>query len=167
MNTPLWLCRLAAPVLLATPLAVDARSPDSPIVVELKAPSKARWVERVSDDLSMKLRYPLSIGRPADEGVVTVAFRCGRDGRPAAVLLPRSSGNARLDSAAQLAVEQLRSLHPLPAEFAPDQLFLAKVAFATDERRMSRLLARASKASSSAWAINTSGAITISVAMRN
>lgn len=166
MITPRRLCCVVAPVLLLAPIAVAARSPD-PIVVELSAPTKAHWVERISEDLSMKLTYPVSIGRPADEGVVTVAFRCGQDGRPTAVLLSRSSGNSRLDSAAQTAVEQLKSLHPLPSEFGRDQLFLARVAFATDGGRISRRLARASRSPSPAVAVNTLGAVTISIAMRN
>jgi TonB family protein len=167
MITPTRMCCIVAPALLLSPLAVAARSPDNPIVVELSAPTKARWVQRVSDDLSMNVRYPLSIGRSADEGVVTVAFRCGPDGRPTDVLIPRSSGSARLDSAAQLAVERLKTLHPLPPELAQDQLFLAKVAFATDDRRMARLLARARKSPAPAMAVNTSDAVTISVAMRD
>lgn len=166
MITPTRMCCIVAPALLLSPPAVAARSPDNPIVVELSAPTKARWVRRVSDDLSLNVRYPLSFGRPADEGVVTVAFRCGPDGRPKDVLIPRSSGSAGLDTAAQLAVERLKTLHPLPPEFAQDQLFLAKVVFATDDRSMARLLARASKSPTPAMAVNTSGAVTISVAMR-
>lgn len=166
MITPRRLCRVVAPVLLLAPIAVAARSPD-PIVVELSAPTKAHWVERISEDLSMKLSYPTVIGRPADEGIVTVAFRCGENGRPTHILVPSSSGNAMLDAAALRAVEQLKSLHPLPADFARDQLFLAKIAFATDDRQLSKLLARASKAPSPAMADSSSKTVMIRVAMRN
>jgi TonB family protein len=158
---------IVALLLLASPTAIAARSSENPIVVELSAPTKAHWVQRISEDLSTRLNYPVSIGRPADEGIVTIAFRCGRDGRPTEILVPGSSGNAKLDAAAQLAVAQLNSLHPLPSDFAADQLFLARIAFATDERRMLRLLARASNAPSAATAAGAGRSVMIRVARRN
>lgn len=167
MNTPLRLCRLVVPVLLVSPASTFARSADQAIVVVSQEPSRERWVQQTAVKLSTNLTYPVTIGRPAAEGVATVAFQCGQDGRPTQVFLPRSSGDAKLDSAALRAVEALPSLRPLPADFLADQVFLAKIVFTTDDKRTSRLLAQSREASATQFALVSANAVEIRLSIRN
>lgn len=131
-----------------------ASTPSPAILVVSPDAWRQQWINYIADTLTLNLRYPLAIGQSAAEGLATVTFRSGEDGRPTDVALTKSSGDRQLDRAAIRAVERLHSLRPLPTDISDDQLFLANIVFATDSKRTKYLLAESSRTDAPLFAAN-------------
>lgn len=135
------LITIAAAMLLAG--ATDAKQSNQQIVVTGKQVTPLQWSSTVTRELNRNLRYPRPInGRMADTGLVKVKFECSEAGLPDAVALSRPSGVRSLDKAALRAVSGIKSLHPMPDAFRPDQRFEAHIFFASSEADLERQIAR-------------------------
>ena len=122
--------------LLFVPLtSLDARQPPDDIVVVAPVDAEVRaWSMRVGENIGQQMRFPRDLGPTTDpEGLVEVTFECSKDGRPSNVSLLRTSGSRRLDHAGMMAVERIRSLHPLPRGIDHGQAYKAQLLFATDD----------------------------------
>ena len=138
---------------LVVPLAsLDARQPppdDIVVIAPVDAEVRA-WSARVGEHIGQEMRFPRDLGPTSDpEGLVEVTFECNEDGRPSKVSLLRTSGSRRLDRAGIMAVERVRSLHPLPRGIDHGQAYKAQLLFATDDgsgRKYDELAALRAKA---------------------
>ena len=138
--------------ILVVPLAsLEARQPTPDIVVRAPVDAEVRaWSARVGENIGEQMRFPRDLGPSNDpEGLVEVTFECNEDGKPDKVALLRSSGSRRLDHAGMMAVERVRSLHPLPRGIDHGQAYKAQLLFATDDgsgRRHKEMAALRAKA---------------------
>jgi periplasmic protein TonB len=147
--------RVALPLtaMLVVPLtSIDARQPapdDIVVVAPVDAEVRA-WSSRVGGYIGEQMRFPRDLGPTSDpEGLVEVTFECSEDGSPSKVALLSTSGSRRLDRAGIMAVERVRSLHPLPRGIDHGQTYKAQLLFATDDgsgRRYKELAALRTKA---------------------
>jgi TonB family protein len=102
-------CAIAALVATTAP----AYGQNSAISVTAPKMTAAQWSETVGKSLSRNLRYaPIEWGH---QGLATVRFQYGANGRPTAVALKKSSGDWYVDYAAKWAIRKLRDPPPLPA----------------------------------------------------
>lgn len=124
-------------VMLVVPFtSLDARQPPSDdIVVTAPATEEVRaWSARVGEHIGAQMRFPRDLGpTPDPEGLVEVTFKCSEDGRPTNVSLLQTSGSRRIDRAGMMAVERVRSLHPLPRGIDHGQVYKAQLLFTTDD----------------------------------
>lgn len=131
-----------AGVVLCAPSPLFAKND----VVVAATPSVAQWTKAVTRSLESHIRYPAYYWlNPRREGAVRVSFSCSEDGKPAHLVLVKSSGMQAFDRAALSAVSRIKTLHPLPATFRHDQRYGAIVIFAESEASRDRLLARINK----------------------
>lgn len=119
--------------------AQNSRSQNDPIVVSSERLTLASWSNTFAKRLDRNLDYPSrSFREERPSGVVSVSFRCSEDGRPSTIAVSRKSGDADLDHAAMRAVSRIKTLHPMPVSFKPDQKFRADILFATSEAQHDR-----------------------------
>lgn len=84
----------------AITVAVAAETPPAPAPVAARVISEVAYVEPPQP------RYPPESRRSGEEGVVLLRVLINEMGRPARVEIERSSGHARLDNAARIAVQR-------------------------------------------------------------
>lgn len=114
--------------------------------IEVSAPtSVAVWSQSIGDQLDDNIENKISSysmgtgGTPT--GLASVRFRCSETGEPTAVELIRRSGDYRLNSMAKSVVADIKTLHPLPAGVGPDQVFVANILIASDQKDYDRKMA--------------------------
>lgn len=130
---------LATVAFLATPALSQPDSKPPILITGPSRPTVAVWSQKIVQQLDRHLVYPRAFGS-ADypEGTVSVRFSCGDDGKPAAVVLFRGSGNRLIDRAAVRAIAQIETLHPMPLAIGHDSTFQANIILAADEQSMAR-----------------------------
>ena len=128
--------RAALPVatMLIVPItALPAKEPAQEITVVGQNDLQS-WTTRVGQAIDQQMEFPRALGRQGyDEGIVDIGFKCSEDGKPSEVAVLSSSGSRRLDRAGMSAVQNVSSLHPLPAGISHDQAYRAKLLFAVDD----------------------------------
>ena len=130
---------LASVAFLATPAISQADTANQMVITAPSKPTVAVWSQQIAQQLDRRLVYPRAIGH-ADhpEGTVSVRFSCGDDGKPASVVVFRSSGNRLIDRAAVRAIAQMDTLHPMPAAIRHNSTFQANIILAADEQSLAR-----------------------------
>jgi TonB family protein len=122
----------AAVACLAAPAIAAQQQPQQrTLVVTANEPTVSHWVDRVSQQISARLRPPALVQPTAlDDGSAVVTFRCDEAGRPTAVMLVRRSRYPVLNQIALSTIRHMPSLGPLPEIFATGQRFRANIIFA-------------------------------------
>ena len=130
---------LASVAFLAAPALSQTETADQMVITAPSKPTVAVWSQQIAQQLDRRLVYPRAIGR-ADhpEGTVSVRFSCGDDGKPASVVVFRSSGNRLIDRAAVRAIAQMDTLRPMPAAIRHNSTFQANIILASDEQSLAR-----------------------------
>jgi protein TonB len=88
------------------------------------AASLASWQGRVMDGLQRHKRYPRPAQRLRQEGVATVSFVMGRDGRVISARLVSASGHVLLDKESLAVIDRAQPFPPPPADLMGDSVEL-------------------------------------------
>lgn len=102
------------------------------------------WSQAVSRDIDRNIGQEIRKYRMRGQvptGVASVRFLCSETGEPTAVELTRKSSNRQLNNVARNAVSGIKTLHPLPQGVSNDQVFVANIVVAADEKQYARHMA--------------------------
>jgi hypothetical protein len=133
-------CLILAGALTSSALA-EQPGPDIEVT---GAASVDAWRKAVSRDLDKNLDNEIDqamITGSIPTGLATVQFHCSENGKPTAIELTRRSGDLRMNNMAKEAVGGIKTLHPLPAGVAADQVFVANILVASDVKEQQRYMA--------------------------
>jgi periplasmic protein TonB len=120
-------------------LSATASAEVTPAHTGLHSPTADVWTAGVSRELGQALRGAYRFGDKNLAGAVVVQFECAPDGAPHKIALVRRSGSLMANRRALRAVQNIRTLHPLPAAFREDQQYQATIIFAQSEEAANRL----------------------------
>ena len=128
----------------ALAVAAPAVAGESPIVVQSGAQME-KWSGRATNELDRKLEQAEWSNGVSKPGIVQLGFSVGEDGRAKDVTVLRSSGHARTDTNAILAVSQMDSLGDAPVFDVKGRDFRANIVFARNEVQKQQFFAELSR----------------------
>ena len=132
-----------AAVSLAAAGLTDAAFAQGGNVVVAAPPTLDTWSNHLFKLLDRRISYPAPLfGQAVNTGIVTVKFHCSDTGAPAGVTLFKSSGHRDLDRATLRGVQQIATLHPLPAGLKRDQVFVVRMLYADSAEAAREQIAR-------------------------
>ena len=125
-------------------IALASVTTASPLIAQASlADNYARWENQLRTRINDQLFYPEAANGAA--GDVLVRFGIGRDGKPADMVVERSSGQPIFDRAAVELVSRLGRLGPVPSATRSVRSIVVKISYGDPSRtvRESMKLARA------------------------
>lgn len=132
-------------LILAGTLASSSVAKEPHTGIEVTAPATlAAWTNMVGGNLDRNLDHEMRqsmVAGAIPTGMASVRFRCSDSGQPTAVELTRKSSNRRLNNIAREVVAGIKTLHPLPLGVTADQVFVANVVVASDQKQYDRNMA--------------------------